>query len=165
MSSLGLKPKVKADSTGKLEWELEYAEEKPSGQTIPSTVPPSASTVPPQSMQQPAPIAPDDYLARLVKLTPVESVAIFLIAMKVITSTPSAITLWLQWAVFLVLLIATPLLFMRLGAPRNQTIILTIGFVAWAFAIGGPFTNFSWYQPVYGAAALAAFAMLSPLFV
>ena len=107
----------------------------------------------------------DDYLIRLLKLTPVESVVLFIIAIGVIKSTPMGITVLLEWGVFLLLLVATPIFFMQRGVGTNQTVVLTLAFVAWAFAIGGPFTSLPWYQPVYGAAALAGFAAASPLFV
>jgi hypothetical protein len=75
----------------------------------------------------------------------------------------------LYWLIFIVLLILTPLYTWRVtteaGLPVAyvQVVVSTLSFIVWVFAIGGPFSLLSWYQPVYGSILLILFTLIPPL--
>lgn len=117
-------------------------------------------------------IGGDDYLTRMVKYVPVETIAAFLILDALIGSTPVTIPglgqtgLWLL--VFLALLAATPLMIQAYArrshtTATTQAVISTIGFVCWVAAIGGPFKLLGPHQPTVGAAVLLIFMAIAPL--
>jgi hypothetical protein len=111
---------------------------------------------------------PDDYVTRLVKYIPAEIVAAFLVIdgiLKAVTGVQAN----LYWLIFIVLLILTPLYTWRVtteaGLPVAyvQVVVSTLSFIVWVFAIGGPFSLLSWYQPVYGSILLILFTLIPPL--
>lgn len=109
-------------------------------------------------------VAPDDFFVRLLKLTPIEMVIIFIVTNPIVQLTGSAA---IQWAYFILLAAITPLYYWRLynAFKLSHLIVTTIWFVVWIFAIGGPFTMLEWYTPLIGAMALLVTAVISPLFV
>jgi hypothetical protein len=105
----------------------------------------------------------DDYFVRLAKLTPVESLLIYLILMG-LSEGEKYYRGNLIWTPFVITFLLTPFYaFMVSKVGWVQAVFLTISFVAWAFAIGGPFATLTWYQPVYGALALGAASLVAPL--
>jgi hypothetical protein len=42
----------------------------------------------------------------------------------------------------------------------QQHFISLLSFIVWAFALGGPFALYSWYNPVYGSILLPVFTLL-----
>ena len=61
--------------------------------------------------------------------------------------------------------IVTPVYLWRLERVHKslQLIISTGVFIVWAFALGGPFAQLSWYTPVYGGLLLSAYTFLIPV--
>jgi hypothetical protein len=112
----------------------------------------------------------DDYPTQILKYIPAEIVAAFVVidgAIKSAASVPVAV----NWIVFIALIIITPLYIWKVtseegkGPAKAQIAASTFAFVFWVFAIGGPFTNLSWYLPVYGIIILPLFTLLIPVFV
>jgi Kef-type K+ transport system membrane component KefB len=58
--------------------------------------------------------------------------------------------------VFLALLVGTWFYLERLQkvSKRQQLIVSTVAFAIWTFSLGGPFADFAWYSPIYGAVLL-----------
>jgi hypothetical protein len=108
----------------------------------------------------------DGYRDRLVKYIPTEIIALYLTLAGVIAIVPEeekpAGTFW---AVFLLLLLLTPLYLSRMEGvkKRQQLVISTACFFVWVFALGGPFTETSWYHSWYGALLLPLFTFSIPL--
>lgn len=109
-------------------------------------------------------VLPDSYTSRLVKLTPVEPIALFLVLSSLVQSTPSRAGVLLEWSIFGFLLLMTPLFFWKVGVYWSQAIAMMLAFCVWIFAIGGPFSTLDWYRPWYGGLVLALFMSVLPLF-
>ncbi len=106
--------------------------------------PPSVSAT---AVQQ----APDEYLARLVKLIPSEVVALYLAGKQLATT-------WLGvWAVvcFVLVLVARTIGTKEAGKPVQVIAVVAsaVSFVVWVYATGGWF--FEWQLPEAGIASVA----------
>ncbi|HAX92477.1 MAG TPA: hypothetical protein DCY25_00775 [Bacteroidales bacterium] len=104
----------------------------------------------------------DTYSDRLFKYIPAEIVAGYIFAAGMLENLTKAgeISLF-QWGLFLIFLILTPLYLWRVQKVQkiSQHIISALSFVVWVFALGGPFSLLSWYNPVYGAVLLPVFTL------
>jgi len=105
--------------------------------------------------------AADDYLDRLLKYIPAEIVALYLGVTNVVpvTYVPGKTPpekdpgYWLAlWIILALTAICTPIYMYfatrEEGQPTlwSQIVISSIAFPIWAFAIGGPFQQFHWYE-------------------
>lgn len=112
---------------------------------------------------------PDTYLDKVVKYIPADIVALWLAATGAINEAKSVPSVGLLWAVFGVLLVATPIWVIRLtneqGKPpaRTQAVIATGAFAVWVFAVGGPFARLGAYRPVYGTLLLLLYTLVVAL--
>ncbi len=106
--------------------------------------------------------AADPYFDRLIKVTPVELVVAFILTNAMVTSTGSTV---IVWANFLALAALTPFFLWRVaGVTRaGQLIASTVVFIAWGFALGGPFASLEWWTPLVGALVLAIVTLMIPL--
>ena len=112
-----------------------------------------------------APPAADDYLDRLMKLIPADTVALYLSLDGVIRSglagDPSLRT-WL-WVLLVVVAAGNILYWRKTGVTHvGQYIVLTVAFVVWVFTIGGPFHDLPWYKPFMGSVLLGLFTFFAP---
>lgn len=108
------------------------------------------------------PVSADTYSDRLFKYIPAELVAGYIFALGMIRKlTETGETRALQWGLFAIFLILTPLYLCRVQKVMkiSQLIISTVSFAVWVFALGGPFSLCSWYDPVYGAVLLPVFTL------
>jgi hypothetical protein len=119
-----------------------------------------------------APTKADDYGTKLLKLIPAEIVAVFITIDGIIRSADRTDAMpWIYWLVFVVLTLGTYLYVSRaadlplLSKPSWQALLSTISFVVWVFAVGGPFKDLNWYDPVYGAILLPLYTFLIPLLI
>lgn len=105
---------------------------------------------------------PDDYFSRLLKYIPAEIVALYVSADGVVPADHPKKFMYL-WAIFVFCSIATPV-YMFFAARDEvtkkpipvQILISTIAFPVWAYALGGPFTSLSSYEPFIGSLLLMA---------
>lgn len=110
----------------------------------------------------------DEYLDRLLKLIPGETVAAYLFVGGVIETAlkgqASALGLWL-WIVFAVIGIGNFFYWKRANVTDPaQFVLLTLAYAVWVFTIGGPFETTGWYQPFMGSVILGLFTFLAPQF-
>jgi hypothetical protein len=108
---------------------------------------------------------PDNYFDRLAKYMPVESVMLFVVGNAVLAAAsadPIA-----KWILLFGLLVATPLYLAKVAdVPFGTQAVITMGeFMAWAFALGGPFATLPWYEPLFGAAVLLCYTPVTALIV
>lgn len=106
---------------------------------------------------------PDDYFDRLVKYIPAEVVSLYLMGVGLIDSIRDGeVYLWL---LFLICLVGTFFYLQRVLKVYNwkQLLISCVAFVVWAFALGGPFREFNWYQQQLGALALGVYTFSIPI--
>lgn len=110
---------------------------------------------------------PDGYFDRLLKYIPSDVVGCWLAATGIINSLPDKEpkSTWL-WIIFIFSLVITPI-WVRNQTKENgkriaytQMFFSTIAFVVWVFALGGPFTSFSFYQPYQGSVVLILYTTL-----
>jgi hypothetical protein len=110
----------------------------------------------------------DEFLGKLAKYIPAEITAAYLFLIGIINGVTDAppIILWISLAV---LMGAAPLylyvvaLREKATPDKAQIAISVPAFFIWAFAIGGPFTVFTWYNPAYGAVLVGLATVLIPL--
>lgn len=121
-------------------------------------------------MEKPQQLQPDDFKTKLVKCIPAEIVAAFVTVDGIIRTAAQPLTI-IYWIIFIILLILTPLYTLRVttepGKPpaKIQTLVSTISFIVWVFALGGPFGYLSWYKPLYGALLLPIYTVAIPIIV
>jgi hypothetical protein len=112
------------------------------------------------------PVSKDGYFDRLFKYIPAEVVAgyIFVLGTVKQLTDPNEIKTF-QWLLYLVFCALTPLYLWRVQKvlKLQQHIISLLSFAVWAFTLGGPFEQFSWYNPVYGSVILPVFTLLVAL--
>ncbi len=110
------------------------------------------------------PTGKDNYADRLFKYIPSEVVAGYVFVLGVIARNSEPLhTGPLQWVMFSVFCVLTPLYLWRIQKVRKlqQHIISLLSFAVWVFALGGPFTLYSWYNPLYGEILLPVFTLLA----
>lgn len=113
----------------------------------------------------------DKFFDRVIKYIPADVVGGWVAASGIIGSLKgpnSATVLWIAFAAGLALTAAWTLHQTREpGKPPAvlQTVIATLAFAIWAFALGGPFTQFPWYEQAYGSLVLIGFTLAAGLVV
>jgi hypothetical protein len=107
----------------------------------------------------------DSYADRLVKYIPPEVVAGFS-AIEGLVDSAKPVNSYLAWAVFVVILFATPVYLVKVGNVRkpSQVGISTVAFIIWAIAYPGP-PFVSIVNRLSAAVLLGLYVFLIPLFV
>ncbi len=95
---------------------------------------------------------PDDYLGRLAKYIPAEIVGLYI---GMVAAAPAGHPKigTILWVIFGLNFVLVPI-YMFIVTSREtgkgplwpQIVLATIAFPVWAFAMGGPFKQFDWYQ-------------------
>jgi len=110
-------------------------------------------------------LAPDDYAGRLLKLIPVEVIALYM-TLVTIAEQDEDISDVVLWVLLLLGMGATYLYSrVRLRINDNRQLAVTVGaFFVWAMMMGGPFETDSatWYKDTYGAMILPIYTFLVP---
>jgi hypothetical protein len=108
------------------------------------------------------PATRDGYFDRLFKYIPAELVAGYIFVLGVMKQiTDVGEVRLLHWILFAIFCILTPLYLWRIQKVKKvqQHIISLLSFIAWIFALGGPFALYDWYNPVYGQILLPVFTL------
>jgi hypothetical protein len=103
----------------------------------------------------------------LLKYIPTEVVAVFVLVDGMLRSAaPSLPIPVIRWVVFFALLAGTWLYLQRVErvSKLQQLLISTVAFAVWVFSLGGPFSAFTWYSPLYGAILLPLYTFSIPIF-
>jgi hypothetical protein len=109
----------------------------------------------------------DDYLDRLLKYIPVEIIGVYLALTGVVASINDTDPRPWLWVAFIFGLAITPIYLhqeMKVRSPI-QIAVSTFAFLAWAFALGGPWRLMSWYHPFQGTLLLIAVAFAAKLVI
>lgn len=147
---------------------------------IPSNVPPSSEerTQPPLGDDAPPPPPPPppgvdaSYFEKLLLFIPADAIAGYLTLDGILKQSFADVTLWTYWAVFISLLVLTPLYIcfkpsensILKCSMRFRLITGTLAFAVWVFALGGPFAvTFDWYKPVFGSLLLIITTLAIPV--
>jgi hypothetical protein len=110
----------------------------------------------------------DNYVARVVKYVPGEIIAAWL-GVSALLAGKSTGKIGLLWIVFGVLFLVTPISVLRttrvasLRPAWTQAALSMVAFAVWAFAIGQPFSHYSFYDLAYGGVAIILFTVISGL--
>ncbi len=110
----------------------------------------------------------DNYLTKLLKLIPAEIVTLYITLSAILDSSKDT-TKGIEFAVFFIVLLLTPIYIYLITKDKNkkipwkQIVVSTFSFLVWVFALGGPFTYFKWYKKLYGALLLPIYTFLIPL--
>jgi len=110
----------------------------------------------------------DDYLTRIIKYIPSEVVALYITLYGIASAAKDEIPFNLMiWLIFVLGALGTVLYLWRVAKVDDglQIAISTGAFVVWVFALGGPFSELSWYHPVYGALLLPIYTFFIPIVV
>lgn len=112
----------------------------------------------------------DGYFDRLLKYIPADVVGLWLTGSGLIQSqTGNVPRVGLLWLLFVAGLVFSFVWTRKqTAAPKEpmawRQIFLSCGsFVVWVFAIGGPFAELSFYQPIYGSLLLLIYTTAIPL--
>ena len=109
----------------------------------------------------------DGYFDRLLKFVPADIVAAWIAITGLIAAAdnvPVPRLLWIMFAVFVVITAAWTYVQTReanMPPATTQIAIATISFVVWVFALGGPFVNLGFYNPVYGSIVLIIYSLVA----
>ncbi len=109
------------------------------------------------------PVGKDKYVDRLFKYIPAELVAGYIFVLGVVKRLTDAGEIRIiHWLLFFLFCVLTPLYLWRVQKvlKLQQHIISLLSFIIWVFALGGPFTLFSWYNPLYGEILLPVFTLI-----
>jgi hypothetical protein len=110
----------------------------------------------------------DNYGSRVVKYVPGDVIAAWLAVSGLLAGRTTA-KIGVLWAVFGVLIVITPISVLRAtrvkGLPpaRAQAMLSTAAFAVWVFAIGQPFSHYSFYDASFGGVAIILFTLVSGL--
>lgn len=108
----------------------------------------------------------DSYFDRFIKLTPVESIMSFVVINNMLANSTVSSSSLIQWAIFILLVVFTAYWsWKNVEGFVPQVMVMTLGFIVWAFAIGGPFTLLDWYNPLYGSLLLLVYGTSIPLLI
>ena len=113
----------------------------------------------------------DDYFGRLMKYIPSEVVGGWIAITGLIKSAsdvPANTILWILLILFTGL--TSGYILKQTFVPKKplaiqQTIISTIAFVVWVFALGEPFNTLDFYRPIYGSVLLIVYNLVIPLII
>lgn len=104
------------------------------------------------------------FLQNLVKLIPVEIVALWAIISGFIPATATALSVWIVFGA-LIVLVPFYIIFAMGVRKWDQVILMTIAFPIWVFAVGGiPALGLFWLEPWMISVALALFTFIPPMF-
>lgn len=111
----------------------------------------------------------DVYFDKLIKYIPTEVVGVWIAITNVIKSASDIPTNTILWIALVICTVGTGLYILKQTFEAKkplaiqQTIISTIAFVVWVFALGEPFNSLDFYRPAYGTLALIFYTFLIPL--
>ena len=113
----------------------------------------------------------DSYFQKLVTYIPADIIAAWVTVSGLLSQAGTTVPHWIVWAVLSALLALTPfyVCFLKTTPPGLTSNKLfhwmtsCLAFVAWAFAMGGPFATLSWYQPIYGSIILVLVTLIIPV--
>lgn len=118
-----------------------------------------------------SPNNPDGFVDRLVNLIPSEIIAAFIAINTFVEGVPEQIKDYVHWGCLVILVLATP--YYAYGKtndgllkPRlDQSILVTVSFVVWAMAYGGPFESLSWYSKSLSGILVVIWSIVSPILI
>jgi hypothetical protein len=101
----------------------------------------------------------DEYMDRLLKFIPADVITCYAFVQGFISKLPTPEKIkTVQWIVFIVFCILTPLYLWKLKIHKIQQLVISLlAFIIWVYTIGGPFASLSWYDVLYGSIILPIF--------
>jgi len=106
----------------------------------------------------------DLFLQNLVKLVPIEIIALFAVVKGMIPVTANPTSIWVFLGI-LIVLVPFYVIFAMKVTKVSQIILMTIAFPIWILAIGGlPITGINFIEPWMLSVALALFTLIPPMF-
>ncbi len=103
------------------------------------------------------------FLQNLVKLIPVEIIALFAIIKGLIPVTASPTSIMVVFGALVVLVPFYVIFAMRVKS-WTQVVLMTVAFPIWIIAIGGMPIPFNWFEPWMISVSLALFTLIPPMF-
>jgi hypothetical protein len=113
----------------------------------------------------------DGFFDKVIKNIPSDVVAGWLCIAGLIDVAPNVPKTQLLWGVGAFLLVFTFVWTLRqtqvpgLPPARTQALLATGSFGVWVFAVGGPFAEYDFYEPVYGSILLVLYTLIAGLVV
>jgi hypothetical protein len=106
----------------------------------------------------------DNYFDKIVKLIPSDIVVAWTFVSTLITSAQDVPTATVLWVAFVFGVVITGVwTYVQTKRAVRQTLVSTIAFAVWVFALGGPFATMDWFRSLYGTLALVAYTLIAPL--
>lgn len=104
----------------------------------------------------------DLFLQNLVKLIPIEIIALFAIIKGMIPVTANPVAIWVFLGI-LTLMVPLYIIFAMRVTKVSQIILMTLAFPIWVLAMGG-FPTGTFIEPWMLSVALALFTLIPPMF-
>jgi hypothetical protein len=105
----------------------------------------------------------DTYFDKVVKYIPSDVVGAWVAAAGAVKAAVGVPQSSLLWIVFAFGVVVTALWKLKQTKLPMQAAISTGAFAVWVFALGGPFEQLSWYNPVYGTLLLIGYTLITAL--
>lgn len=111
----------------------------------------------------------DGYFDKLLKYIPTEIVGAWIALTGLIKGASDLPVNAVLWVLLVILTGLTAVYILKQTAESNQppaikqTIISTVAFIVWVFALGEPFASLEFYRPVYGSILLILYNLTIPL--
>lgn len=105
----------------------------------------------------------DLFLQNLVKLIPIEIIALFAVIKGMIPATANPIAVWIFLSI-LVVLVPLYIIFAMKVSKVSQIVLMTLAFPVWILAIGGLPISTTFVEPWMVSVTLALFTLIPPMF-
>ena len=105
----------------------------------------------------------DLFLQNLVKLIPIEIIALFAIIKGMIPATANPVAVWI-FLTILVILVPLYIIFAMKVSKISQIVLMTLAFPVWVLAIGGLPISITIVEPWMISVTLALFTLIPPMF-
>jgi hypothetical protein len=113
----------------------------------------------------------DTYFDRVIKYIPADIVGAWIAVTGLVSSAGNVPKGTILWVAFVCGIALTCLWTLRqTSEPKKraaitQTIISTVAFMVWVFALGGPFATLAFYSPLYGSLLLILYTLVVALVI
>ena len=123
---------------------------------------------PPAAMPSNEPTASDEFLTQLIKFIPVEILAFYTLIASIISANTDdgASRSWWLLGAFAGSVVVAPLYMWRIGkvVRPGQNLASAFALAVYVFSVGGWFATQGWYEPWFGAIAVAVAALVLSIF-
>ena len=113
-------------------------------------------------------VKPDDFIGRVIKYIPAETVSVYVIIQKTLEQFNNTIPSIISWMLVAVIFIVNLFYLRNMQKIKrlSQIFLSSIAFLIWAYTLGEPFKGIlgNNYQAIYSSIAVTLFTFIVPIF-